>query len=284
MGEMRVARTLAELADARGALTGRGPVGVVMTMGALHEGHATLMHQARREMGAVVATIFVNPLQFAPGEDLDRYPRPVDADLALCEREGVDLVFMPSVEEMYPSYPPVVRVTPGAMGTVLEGAARPTHFEGVLTVVLKLMHLTQPDVAYFGQKDAQQLALVRRMVWELDVPVEVRAVPIVRDEDGMARSSRNAYLSPREREQGLALSRALRAGLGAMAAGRDAVLQAARAVLDDEPALQVDYLALVDPRTLTDVGWEHHGEALLLVAARAGTTRLIDNTPIVLGV
>ncbi|MER7226725.1 pantoate--beta-alanine ligase, partial [Streptomyces rubradiris] len=188
---------------------------VVMTMGALHEGHATLIRSAREIAGPdgeVVVTVFVNPLQFGAGEDLDRYPRTLDADLELAGRAGADAVFAPSVDEVYPGGEPQVRVCAGPMGERLEGAARPGHFDGMLTVVAKLLHLTRPDVALFGQKDAQQLALIRRMVRDLNFGVEIVAVPTVREEDGLALSSRNRYLSPDERRTALALSRALFAG------------------------------------------------------------------------
>ncbi|MFD9906619.1 pantoate--beta-alanine ligase [Streptomyces sp. NPDC059063] len=192
-----------------------GPRAVVMTMGALHEGHATLIRTARQAAGPdgeVVVTVFVNPLQFGAGEDLDRYPRTLEADVKTAEQAGADVVFAPSVEEVYPGGEPQVRVSAGPMGTVLEGATRPGHFDGVLTVVAKLLHLTAPDLALFGQKDAQQLALIRRMVRDLNFDVEIVGVPTVREDDGLARSSRNRYLSPEERRTALALSRALFAG------------------------------------------------------------------------
>lgn len=284
-GPMRVVRTIAELKQARADLEGRGTVAVVMTMGALHSGHGELLAQARQRADALIATIFVNPLQFAPHEDLARYPRPVEADLALCEQAGVDLVFMPDEEEMYPGGEALVRVTPGHLGQILEGGPRPTHFEGVLTVVAKLLHLTRPQLAFFGQKDAQQLALVRRMVADLNFDTEIVAVPIVRDEDGMAKSSRNAYLSAQERTSGLALSRAIRAATSAAEAGEraPAVLAAARRELDAEEGIAVDYLSLADASTLREVSAEHSGPAVLLVAARVGSTRLLDNAPLVLG-
>lgn len=188
---------------------------VVMTMGALHEGHATLVRTARRIAGGegeVVVTVFVNPLQFGAGEDLDRYPRTLDADVKIAEQEGADFVFAPSVDEVYPGGEPQVRISAGPMGTLLEGATRPGHFDGMLTVVAKMLHLTRPDVALFGQKDAQQLALIRRMVRDLNFGVEIVGVPTVREDDGLALSSRNRYLSPAERRTALALSQALFAG------------------------------------------------------------------------
>ena len=271
-------------ADLDRALAGsRAPVGVVMTMGALHDGHRELIRVARERCRTIVVTIFLNPLQFGPGEDLSRYPRTLDTDLRLCRAEGVDLVFAPSAAEVYPRGEPAVRVDAGPLGDVLEGAARPGHFDGVLTVVAKLLHLTRPDVAYFGQKDAQQLLLIRQMVADLDFPCEVAAVPTVREPSGLALSSRNGYLSPADREVALALSRSLHAGTAAAPEGPDAVRRAARDVLAAEPALRVDYLVLVDPATLADVPEDHAGSALLAVAARVGTTRLIDNVPVTLG-
>jgi pantoate--beta-alanine ligase len=248
---------------------------VVMTMGALHAGHLELVREARRLADQVVVTIFVNPLQFGPGEDYDSYPRTLDADVALLASVGVDVVFAPTLEEMYPDGTPIVSVTSGRIGTVLEGASRPGHFDGVLTVVLKLLHLTAPDVAVFGEKDAQQLLAVRRMVHDLDVPVTIHSVPIVRDADGLALSSRNAYLSGDERAGG----DAARAGASA-----DAVRAAARQTLAAAPGVDLDYLVLVDPATVDDVPADHTGPALLLVAARVGTTRLIDTMSVDLSV
>ncbi|MFD8257623.1 pantoate--beta-alanine ligase [Streptomyces griseoluteus] len=206
---------LLSTADELHARVRRGRRAVVMTMGALHEGHATLIRAAREIAGPdgeVVVTVFVNPLQFGAGEDLDRYPRTLDADLRLAGRAGADAVFAPSVEEVYPGGEPQVRITAGPMGGRLEGATRPGHFEGMLTVVGKLLHLTRPDVALYGQKDAQQLALIRRMVRDLNFGVEIVGVPTVREEDGLALSSRNRYLAPEERATALTLSRALFAG------------------------------------------------------------------------
>jgi pantoate--beta-alanine ligase len=271
-----LAQTRAELATARATLT--GPVLVVMTMGALHEGHATLLRAAREQAGAVIATIFVNPLQFGPHEDFGRYPRTFDADLALCAEAGVDLVFAPAQDELYPSGEPAVRVDPGPLGDVLEGASRPGHFAGVLTVVLKLLHLTRPDLASFGEKDYQQLVLIRAMVRDLDVPVEVVGVPTVREPDGLALSSRNRYLSAAERERALSLSAALRAGAAAGAGGADqpAVLAAAHKAVRD---VELEYLVLTDPLLGPAPAG---GTARLLIAARVGATRLIDNHEILL--
>jgi pantoate--beta-alanine ligase len=271
---MIVATNRAELADARSKMT--GTVAVVMTMGALHDGHEALIRAARERADEVLVTIFVNPLQFGPTEDFDRYPRTLDADLAICARNGVDVVFTPTVTEMYPHGEPVVRLNPGPVGEVLEGASRPGFFHGVLTVVLKLLQLTRPDLAFFGEKDYQQLTLVRAMTRDLDVPVEIVGVPTVREADGLARSSRNRYLDGEQRTAALALSTALRAGVDAArgGGGPDGVLAAARAVLADG-RVALDYLALTDP----DLGpVPQHGPARLLIAARVGSTRLIDNT------
>ena len=279
-----VARTREELDKARSQLTGR--LAFVPTMGALHEGHLSLIRLARRSADAVAVSIFVNPLQFGPNEDFDRYPRTFDADLDACAAEGVDLVFAPDREVMYPSEPQVT-IRSGPMGEIVEGAARPGHFDGMLTVVLKLLNLVRPDIAIFGEKDAQQLALVRRMVADLNVPVEIVGAPTVREPDGLALSSRNRYLSPDERRTALALSRALRAGADAAAGGPDAVLAAAGAILDEaaaaEPPLVLDYLVLVDPATFTQVSGSHTGPAVLAVAGRVGDTHLIDNVSLRLG-
>jgi pantoate--beta-alanine ligase len=277
--------TKAELADARPGLS--APVVLVPTMGALHAGHRALLRAARMRAGSagsVIVSVFVNPLQFRPGEDLDKYPRTLDEDLAMCAAEGVAAVFAPSAAEMYPHGRPEVTVEPGPAGRVFEGEFRPGFFAGVLTVVLKLFHLTGPDVAVFGAKDAQQLALVRRMVADTDLGIEIESVPTVRDPDGLATSSRNRYLSAADRSVALALPRALRAGAAAARDGQGVpvVLEAAQEVLRGEPALAVDYVAVVDPRTFGPVhcGPVHGGTALIVAAARAGGTRLIDNVPV----
>lgn len=268
-----------DLASARLGIDGR--VAVVMTMGALHEGHAALMREARAAADSVIVTIFVNPLQFGAGEDLDRYPRTFEADLAVCAREGVDLVFAPTPEVIYPD-DPIVRVSAGRMGEHFEGAIRPGHFDGVLTVVCKLLSLTRPDTAVFGAKDAQQLALIRRMVRDLDLPVTVIGVPTVRESDGLALSSRNVYLSSAQRRSALAISRALQAGVAAQDRGAAAVLTAAAAVLHAERGLEVDYLDLVDPDDFAPARAGQTCSALLIAAARSGSTRLIDNSEITL--
>ncbi|HET6394500.1 MAG TPA: pantoate--beta-alanine ligase [Blastococcus sp.] len=257
-----------------------GPVALVPTMGALHEGHRTLVRAARERAATVVVSVFVNPTQFGPGEDFDRYPRTWDADLAALAEEGADVVFHPPVDEVYPPRAVGVTVEPGPLGSVLEGAIRPGHFAGVLTVVAKLFGLVRPDVALFGEKDYQQLTLIRSMARELALPVEVLGVPTVREDDGLALSSRNRYLDPAQRSAARTVSAALRAGATAGPDGADAVLAAARAVLDAEPSLLQDYLALTD----ADLGpAPAAGPARLLVAVRAGTTRLLDNTAVTLG-
>jgi pantoate--beta-alanine ligase len=253
-------------------------------MGALHSGHRSLLQKASEiagPAGSVVVSIFVNPRQFGPGEDLDRYPRTLDADLAMCATEGVALVFAPAVAEIYPADPQVT-VDPGPLGRVLEGEFRPGFFGGVLTVVLKLFSLVRPDVAVFGQKDAQQLTLVRQMSADFNLGVDVRPVPTFRDPDGLAASSRNRYLSAADRQVALALPAALRAGAARAADGPEAVLTTARAYLGARH-LTFDYLDLVNARTFQPVPPGFTGQAVLLVAARVGSTRLIDNVLIGLG-
>lgn len=278
-GELTVHARPAGVAAVTRALRGAGRrVALVPTMGALHEGHRELIRHARRIPGAgvTVVSIFVNPLQFGPNEDLARYPRPLEADLAACREEGVELVFTPGVADMYPEGADTA-VTPGGLGAQLEGAVRPGHFPGVLTVVSKLFHIVGPDAAFFGEKDYQQLVLVQKMVRDLDFPLSVVGVPIVREADGLALSSRNVYLSPEERRRALVLSRALRAGAGVSARGAEAVLATARAVLAEEPEVAVDYLDL----RAADLGpVPPVGQARLLVAARVGATRLIDNVAV----
>ncbi len=278
-GQLTVHRTPASIAPVTRALRAAGRrVLLVPTMGALHEGHRELIRHARRVPGSTViaVSIFVNPLQFGAGEDLERYPRPLEADLDACRAEGVELVFTPSVEDMYPADADTT-VTPGALAAELEGTVRPGHFPGVLTVVSKLFHIVAPDVAFFGEKDYQQLVLVQKMVRDLDFFVSIIGVPIVREPDGLALSSRNVYLSSHERAGALVLQRALKAGAGVSAHGAEAVLATARAVLAEEPSVVVDYLELrardLGPAPLS-------GQARLLVAARVGPTRLIDNVAV----
>lgn len=276
-----VARTRDELAVVRAQWMESGAsVAVVMTMGALHPGHAELIRRARERNDRVIVTDFLNPLQFAPGEDLDRYPRTFEADRRLCTAEGVELLFAPGPEEVYPSGDPVVRVAAGPVGDVLEGDARPGHFDGVLTVVAKMLHLTAPHRAYFGQKDAQQLWLISQMVRDLDIPVEIVEVPTVRDPDGLALSSRNIYLVDADRAEALTLYGALEAGSAAAPAGAAPVVEATRAHLAAS-GVKVDYVELVDPVRFAVM--EGDGPAILLVAAHVGSTRLIDNVRLHVG-
>lgn len=278
---LTVAATRAELTAALASRSAAGAtVALVPTMGALHDGHGSPLKAAKRKADLVVASIFVNPLQFGPTEDLSRYPRTFAADMALCARHGVDIVFAPRVEEIYPDGEPMVTVNPGPLGEILEGAVRPGHFKGVLTVVLKLLSLVEPDVAVFGEKDYQQLVLIRRMVHDLFLGVEIASAPTVRDGDGLALSSRNRFLSSDEQLVALALSQALEAGLAAGPTGAAGVLAAANDVLAAEQRLEVDYLALRSTDLTTTAA---AGEARLLVAAKVGTTRLIDNMAVTVG-
>jgi pantoate--beta-alanine ligase len=271
--------TSAELRAALEAARAAGAgVGFVPTMGALHAGHRSLLAAARRETGYVVASVFVNPLQFGPTEDLATYPRDRDGDLAVLEAEGADLAFLPGDREMWPAEPQV-RVRVGALGERLEGARRPGHLDGVATVVAKLLHLVGPSRAYFGQKDAQQLAVIRRMVTDLAFPNEIVACPTVREPDGLAVSSRNAYLSAEERARATVLYRSLDAGRTRFAAGeRDPakIELAAEELLRSEPGVEVEYVALVGPDGFEPVERAEAGQ-VLAVAARVGRTRLIDN-------
>lgn len=253
-------------------------IALVPTMGALHEGHLELVRTAREHADTVVASVFVNPMQFGANEDLDRYPRTPETDTAQLIVLGAEALFMPEVDEMYPDGGrSETLVTAGHLGGVLEGSSRPGHFDGVLTVVTKLLSIIGPDVAVFGEKDAQQLFLVRRMVRDLNLPVRVIGVPTVREPDGLALSSRNRLLRPAERTDALALSRALEAAGAATGDGVQAMLGAARAVLEREPGVEVDYLAVVDPATFLFAPDDHRGRAQVLVAARVGSVRLIDN-------
>ena len=278
--DARVATRIAEVRGAVAEARRRGErVAFVPTMGALHEGHLRLVDEARRRAGCVVVSIFVNPLQFGPTEDLARYPRDPEGDVAKLGARGADLVFLPAVEEMYPPGGRAVAVVPERLHERWEGAVRPGHFAGMLTVVAKLFNIVQPDVALFGRKDFQQAALVRALVRDLDFPIEVVVVPTVREDDGLARSSRNVYLAAGERGSALALSRALEAMRRAWRDGvrsGEALLAAGRRVLDAEPAVRVDYLAVVDPDSLEPVE-RATAASVALVAARVGATRLIDN-------
>ncbi|BBX29039.1 pantoate--beta-alanine ligase [Mycolicibacterium alvei] len=280
-GELNIYSAPADVAAVSRALRASGRrVTLVPTMGALHEGHLTLIRAAKRVPGAVVVvSIFVNPLQFGAGEDLDAYPRTLDEDLAALRAEGVEIAFTPSGSDMYPNGPRT-RVQPGPAGDELEGTARAGHFAGVLTVVLKLLQVVRPDRAFFGEKDYQQLALIRQMVTDLNVDVQIVGVPIVRESDGLAMSSRNRYLDADEREQAGALSAALLAGKYAAAGGAAAAVDAARAVLDEVPAIDVDYLEVRDPMLGPA---PREGQARLLVAGRLGRTRLLDNISVDIG-
>jgi pantoate--beta-alanine ligase len=262
---MRIVRAIAELRQALGEPRGRGErIGLVPTMGAFHDGHLALIRAARDGSDVVVVSLFVNPSQFNAADDLVRYPRTEESDARAAEAVGVDFLFAPPADELYPDGFDTW-VEPGTLATILEGAARPGHFRGVATVCTKLFAIVGPDVAWFGQKDAQQVEVVRRVVSDLNLPVEIRVVPTVRDGDGLALSSRNVFLSPAERTTALALPRALEAGLVAHRSTGDAV-GAARRVLDAEPGLTVDYVAIADFDVPT-----------LVAAVRVGATRLIDN-------
>ncbi|MCP2320279.1 pantoate--beta-alanine ligase [Nocardia amikacinitolerans] len=279
-GELTVHHDPAMVAAVAKALRGVGrSIGLVPTMGALHEGHLEIVRRAKRTNQVVIVSIFVNPLQFGANEDLDKYPRTLDADVELLRAEGVDLVFAPSVSDMYPDGPRTT-VHPGPIGAELEGASRPTHFAGMLTVVAKLLQIARPSEAFFGEKDYQQLTLIRQMVRDLNFDVKIVAVPTVREQDGLALSSRNRYLDPAQREAALALSAALSAGRHAGGLGADGVLAAARAVLDAATGVDVDYLEL---RSSTLGPAPASGNARLLVAAKVGATRLIDNIAVTLG-
>lgn len=276
---MREVASSAELRAATDAARASGAgVGFVPTMGALHAGHRALLARARAENGLMVASVFVNPLQFGPAEDLASYPRDREADLAVLAAEGTDLAFLPAEAELWPA-PPEIRLQVGALADRLEGLVRPGHLDGVATVVAKLLHLVGPSRAYFGRKDAQQLAVVRRMVEDLAFPNEIVACPTVREPDGLAVSSRNAYLSAAERERATTLYRALSAGRAAFQAGqRDpaAVEAAARDLLEDAPGVEPDYVALVEPASFEPAKQAEPGQ-VLATAARVGRTRLIDN-------
>jgi len=274
-----VSTTTAELRRMLSAARRDGlKIGCVPTMGALHRGHLSLFEQARRVSDVVVATIFVNPTQFGPQEDFSKYPRPIEADLDACRAAGVDVVFLPGAESIYPpGFSTWVSVEELSAG--FEGEIRPTHFRGVATIVLKLFNIVQPDLAFFGQKDFQQQALIRRMVRDLDVPVEIVTCPTIREPDGLAMSSRNVYLSPAERTAATVLSRGLQLATLQLRGGNPQtkiVAENVRALLQSEPLVKVDYVAIVDPDTLAPLDVPQHRMAVL-VAARLGKTRLIDN-------
>lgn len=272
---MQIERSVAGLRTARRAMT--GTVALVPTMGALHEGHLSLVRAARAACAHTVVSIFVNPKQFGPNEDFSKYPRTFEADCALLQAEGAELIFAPGVEEMYPSGA-ATRVVPGPAGDRLDGASRPGHFTGVATIVAKLFHIVAPDQAFFGQKDAAQVAVLRQMVRDLDFNLELVVGPIVREADGLAMSSRNRYLSPEERRRALLLSRALQAAATAYETGEraaDRLIGIMRTVFATESSVRVDYATLVDADTLLPT--DARPGALLAVAAWVGSTRLIDN-------
>jgi pantoate--beta-alanine ligase len=274
-----------EAADVRPAVHGARErslsIGCVPTMGALHAGHASLIEAARRECGFVVVTIFVNPTQFGPHEDFTRYPRPLEKDLALCRQAGVDLVFAPEAESLYPpGFCTFVEVE--SLCRILEGAFRPGHFRGVATIVLKLLNIVRPDVAYFGRKDYQQQLLVRKMCGELDLAVEIRTCPTIREPDGLALSSRNRFLEGADRQKALVLSQALLLAEGRLQAGEHdvaAVCAEMRRQMESAAGVAVDYATVADPETLTELS-APLPDMVALVAARVGATRLIDNLPI----
>ncbi|AQA20892.1 pantoate--beta-alanine ligase [Rhodococcus sp. MTM3W5.2] len=279
-GELTVHHEPAELTKVTKALRGVGrQVALVPTMGALHAGHLEIVRQAKLRGSVVVVSIFVNPLQFGAGEDLDAYPRTLDRDLELLREAGVELVFAPSAAAMYPAGRRTM-IHPGPLGSELEGASRPTHFAGMLTVVNKLFQIVGPNLAYFGEKDYQQLALIRQMVRDLNLDVEVYGVPTVREQDGLALSSRNRYLDEAQRTAAATISAALVAGAHAAAGGAEAILATAREVLATTPEVEVDYLEVRG----VDLGpAPERGDGRLLVAAKVGSTRLIDNVGVAVG-
>lgn len=280
----RVIHTIAELREfVRAERAAGASVALVPTMGALHDGHVSLVERASSLGDTVVVSIFVNPLQFGVGEDLDRYPRTLDADVAALEGRGAAVVFAPSVEEMYPHGPSLTRVTAGPVGSLFEGATRPGHFDGMLTVVAKLFNIVQPDVAVFGQKDAQQVHLVKQMVLDLNLPLRIEVAPTVREDDGLALSSRNRFLSGDEARVALVLSQALAAAAAQAGQGVDAARDAARAVFADEPGAVLDYFDIVSADSFEPVDDGGTGAATAIVAARVGATRLIDNRSLDLG-
>ncbi len=279
---MTTATTIAEMRSLSDSFRRDGRrIGFVPTMGFLHEGHLSLLRRARGESDVLVASIFVNPTQFGPNEDLTRYPRDAEGDRKKCDSAGVDVLFLPSATEMYPEGPSV-SVSVAGVSDVLEGAVRPGHFRGVATVVAKLFHVVQPHAAYFGQKDYQQCVVIRRMTAGLNLAVDIRVLPTVRESDGLAMSSRNSYLGPEDRRKSAVLYRALRAGEALIRAGvhePDKVRRKMRAVLLEEEGVAVDYTEVADPETLAPLE-EMKEQSVLLVAARLGGTRLIDNLTI----
>lgn len=278
-GHMDICATINATCAATRAVRQAGKhIGLVPTMGALHEGHLSLVRIAKQQSDFVVVSLFVNPLQFGPKEDLAKYPRTFDRDCAMLQREGVNLLFAPAVNEMYPSAA-VTYVNVEGLSERLDGQSRPGHFRGVTTVVSKLFHIVEPDIAVFGQKDAAQVAIIKRMVRDLNIPVEIVVAPIVREPDGLAMSSRNAYLDPRQRQQALVLSRSLQAVHEEFKQGErsaDRLITAGLVVVREEPAARLDYLSVVDPDSLEPIT-NVTSRALVAVAALVGNTRLIDN-------
>ncbi|WP_018133280.1 pantoate--beta-alanine ligase [Effusibacillus pohliae] len=276
---MKIIHTIREIREyVREQRTLGKTVGLVPTMGSLHDGHLSLARQAKAECDVAVMSIFVNPLQFGPSEDYDRYPRNLEGDARLAETAGVDAIFAPPVHEMYPQ-PQMTFVDVEGLTENLCGASRPGHFRGVATVVTKLFNIVQPDKAFFGQKDAQQVRVIEQMVQDLNIPVQIVPCPIVREADGLAMSSRNVYLSPEERRQALAIYRALQAAEAMFGAGErsaDAIREQVRSIIEAEPLAEVDYIKIVDLQTLSDTSLIDR-DCLLAVAVRFGGTRLIDN-------
>ncbi|HWD63343.1 MAG TPA: pantoate--beta-alanine ligase [Humibacter sp.] len=288
MTQPRVVHTIAGIRDeVQDARASGASVALVPTMGALHAGHLSLVRRARELADVVVVSIFVNPLQFGPNEDFERYPRTLDADLKALD-ELADVVFAPTAAEMYPSGPTQTRVTGGEVAGLFDGASRPGHFDGMLTVVAKLLNIVQPHFAMFGQKDAQQVFLVRQMVADLNLPVSIEAVPTVREGDGLALSSRNGFLDAQARTAAVVLSVALADAAAAAVAGASAALAAGLERVDavseaSGATVRLDYLAIVDPQTFRSVADSYRGPAIALIAARVGETRLIDNASVVIG-
>ena len=274
----RVLTTIAEVRDVVAAERAAGrTISLTPTLGALHAGHLVHLQRAAELVDTRIVSIFVNPLQFGPNEDLDKYPRTLDADVDHLAQLGAQFVFAPSATEMYPAGAPETHVSAGRIGDLYEGRSRPGHFDGVLTVVAKLLLIVGPDIVTFGQKDAQQLFLVRRMIRDLNIPVKLEAIEIVREDDGLALSSRNRYLDAKERRAARALSLALEAAASSADRGIDAVVAAAQGTLMGEPLIALDYLKIVNPETFLPTDDDYRGSALVLIAAKVGTTRLIDN-------
>ncbi len=274
----RVLTTIAEVREVVAAERAAGrTISLTPTLGALHAGHLVHLQRAAELVDTRIVSIFVNPLQFGPNEDLDKYPRTLDADVDHLARLGAQFVFAPSAIEMYPAGAPETHVSAGRIGDLYEGRSRPGHFDGVLTVVAKLLLIVGPDIVTFGQKDAQQLFLVRRMIRDLNIPVKLEAIEIVREDDGLALSSRNRYLDAKERRAARALSLALDAAASSADRGIDAVVAAAQGTLMGEPLIALDYLKIVNPETFLPTDDDYRGPALVLIAAKVGTTRLIDN-------